>query len=229
MEISDKEKIELYKKMIEIRNFEETVAELYRKGKVPGSVHLYIGEEAVASGVCAALNERDYVYSTHRGHGHCLAKGADPKKLLAELCGKETDYCNGKSGSMHVFVPEINFMGTNGIVSGGLTISTGAGMSIRLKGTNNVSVCFFGDGASNIGPTLIECKTYRICGHYEGDHMTGYRTQDEIEQWKQKDPIKKMRGHLLNNKIQCQWLFEWHAVQENQVVVIIASRSIRCL
>lgn len=272
----DREKLlEIYRKMMTIRTFDEKVSDLFAKGMIPGFVHVYLGEEASAVGICSALRKDDYITSTHRGHGHCIAKGADVKFMMAELFGKATGYCKGKGGSMHIADMDIGIMGANGIVGGGFPIVPGLAFSAKEKNTDGVAVCFFGDGASNQGsfheslnisavwklpviyvcennlyanttplikqmnvhdvatkanaynipgvivdgnnvlsvfreaeeavkrarlgngPTLIECKTYRWHGHYEGDPEL-YRTQDEVSQWKKKDPIISFRLYLLN-------------------------------
>lgn len=142
---------ELYKKMLRIRVFEQKVSELFAKGELDGFYHLYIGQEAVAVGCCAALNKDDYITSTHRGHGHVIAKGADICKMMAEIYGKKTGYCKGKGGSMHIAYPELGILGANGIVGAGLPIATGAAMSAKLQNNGRVALCFFGDGASNQG------------------------------------------------------------------------------
>lgn len=142
---------DLYRKMLAIRKFEEKVAKMYAEGEIPGFVHLYVGEEAVAVGVCAAINKADFVTSTHRGHGHLIAKGGDLKLMMAELCGKKNGYCKGKGGSMHIADMELGILGANGIVGGGLGIAAGAGYSAKLRGTKQVSIAFFGDGATNEG------------------------------------------------------------------------------
>ena len=263
--------LKLYQRMLELREFELKVQELYRDGKLPGFVHLYIGEEAVAAGVCAHLKLEDLIYSTHRGHGHALAKGVPGRAVMAELYGRSTGCSGGRGGSMHMYAPEYGFMGTNGIVGGGIPLATGSALSAQLRNTGQVVISFFGDGAvnsgsfhesvnfgavwnlpvvyvcennlyatemafrratkntsvasraaaysmegvevdgndvmavhevagaaiekarSNGGPTLIECKTYRTVGHHEGDPGTDYRTTDEVESWKRRDPIKTFR------------------------------------
>ena len=281
MEIERETWVTLYTVMLKIRLFEGRVIDLYARGMIPGLAHLYVGEEAVAAGACAVLREDDYITSTHRGHGHVIAKGADLKPMMAELFGKRTGYCKGKGGSMHIADMEIGILGANGIAGGGLPIAVGSGMSAKWRGTDQVTVCFFGDGASNNGtfheslnlasvhklpvvfvcennlygisvaqkkhqaitdiavrgtgygmdsvvvdgndvlavyeasrqavkeartgkgPTLIECKTYRWRGHHEGDPNQGtrYRTKNEIQQWKKKDPIERMADKLLAEKI----------------------------
>ncbi len=281
MNLSRGNQIDLYKKMIEIRLFEEKIQDLYARGLIPGSVHLYIGQEAVAAGVCVHLRKEDYITSTHRGHGHLIAKGADLRYMMAELFGRRTGYCKGKGGSMHIADFEIGILGSNGIAGGGIPIAVGAGLSSKMRGTDQVAVCFFGDGASNNGtfheglnfasvhrlpvvficennlygisvsqkqhqaiqdisirsvaynmpgitidgndvlavyqtsgkaiqraragegPTLVECKTYRWRGHYEGDPNQGrrYRTLEEIQSWIKKCPIKRFEEKLVKEKV----------------------------
>jgi pyruvate dehydrogenase E1 component alpha subunit len=137
--------------MLKIRLFEEEVNQLYLGAKMPGLAHLYIGQEAVAVGICEALRRDDYITSTHRGHGHCLAKGASLDKMFAELLGKEAGYCRGKGGSMHIADQDTGNLGANAIVGGSAGIATGAAMSIKMRGSNQVAVCFFGDGALGQG------------------------------------------------------------------------------
>ena len=282
MPIPKKKMIEMYTTMVKIRMFETKVSELFAANKIPGVVHLYIGEEAVATGVCATLRNTDYITSTHRGHGHLLAKGGDVKRMLAEVFGKKTGYCKGKGGSMHIADIDLGILGANGIVGGGPPLATGAALSAQYKGTDGVAVCFFGDGASNQGttheamnlaacwklpvvfvnennmyglssctlntmcvpdvadraaafgipgvvvdgndviavheaaieavkrarkgqgPTLMECKTYRHRGHTEGDPGTAYRSKEEIEEWKKKDPIPRFEKMLLKGKVLTQ-------------------------
>ena len=266
-----------YKKMLELRLFELKVQELYRNVRLPGFVHLYVGEEAVAVGVCSNLQAKDLVFSTHRGHGHALAKGVPAAVVLAELWGKATGSSGGRGGSMHMYGPEWGFMGTNGIVGAPIPLATGAGLSAKLRKDGGVVVSFFGDGAVNSGsfheavnigavwdlpviyvcennlyatemafsratknisvasrakayglpgvevdgqdvlaihnaakaaieraragggPTLIECKTYRYVGHHEGDPGTDYRTREEVQRWKEQDPVKRARKLLLDS------------------------------
>jgi pyruvate dehydrogenase E1 component alpha subunit len=266
--------LEIYRKMVAVRVFEETAADLFLKGQLPGFLHSYIGEEAVAAGVCAHLAPQDMITSTHRGHGHAVAKGARLDMMMAELFAKKTGYCHGKGGSMHIADLDLGILGANGIVGGGVPIATGAGLALKLKGTNRVTVAFFGDGGSNTGafhegvnmaavwtlpvvfvcennqyaestprgvhqrikdiaqramaydipgvvadgmdvfdvyqkageaidrarggggPTLVETKTYRFLGHYVGDPQT-YRSKDEVEQWKKRDPIAMFRKRVV--------------------------------
>src|SRR5690349_18076611 len=143
--------LRMYRQMVSIRLFEEQVNDLYTRTLMPGLAHLYIGEEAVAVGVCSALRPDDYITSTHRGHGHCLAKGASPDRMFAELLGKEPGYCRGKGGSMHIADPETGNLGANAIVGGSAGIATGAALSAKMRGTEQVAVCFFGDGALGQG------------------------------------------------------------------------------
>jgi pyruvate dehydrogenase E1 component alpha subunit len=277
--ISEELLLGYYKKMLELRLFELKVQELYRNARLPGFVHLYVGEEAVAVGVCSNLESADLVFSTHRGHGHALAKGVPASVVLAELWGKTTGSSGGRGGSMHMYAPEYGFMGTNGIVGAPIPLATGGGLSAKLRKKGQVVVTFFGEGAVNSGsfheavnmgsvwnlpvvyvcennlyatemafkratkntsvasraaaygmlgvevdgqdveavhaaaetairrarkdggPTLIECKTYRYVGHHEGDPGTDYRTRDEVQEWKQKDPVKISRRRLLDSGV----------------------------
>jgi pyruvate dehydrogenase E1 component alpha subunit len=271
--------LDYYRKMLELRVFEVKVQELYRNGRLPGFVHLYVGEEAVAVGVCSSLKNEDLIFSTHRGHGHALAKGVPAGIVLAELWGKVTGSSGGRGGSMHMYAPAWGFMGTNGIVGAPIPLATGGGLVAKLAKKGGVVVSFFGEGAVNSGsfheavnfgavwnlpviyvcennlyatemafsratkntsvasraaaygmkgievdgqdvmavheaaaeaignaradggPTLIECKTYRYVGHHEGDPGTDYRTKEEVQQWKQKDPVKRARKRLLESGI----------------------------
>src|SRR6478735_8805084 len=147
---------EMLRQMLTIRRFEERASADYLAGKIYGVVHCYIGEEAVAVGVCSALERSDRIISTHRGHGHCIAKGADLNRMMAELYGRQTGYCKGKGGSMHIADFGIGMLGANGIVAGGIAIVTGAGLAAQMEGKAGVAVSFFGDGASNAGP-FHEC------------------------------------------------------------------------
>lgn len=276
---SREQMIFMYRRMLMIRRFDEKAVELYRAGELPGFLHPYIGEEATAVGVCANLRESDYITSTHRGHGHLIAKGGDVDKMMAELYAKATGYCKGKGGSMHIADVSLGILGANGIVGAGIPIATGAALSAQMRKTDQVAVSFFGDGASNQGvfhealnlasiwelpvvyvcennqygmgtpqkkhqhikdisiranaygipgvsvdgndvikvyeisneaitrarggdgPTLIECKTYRFHGHHVGDPGTSYRTRDEVEEWKQRDPILRLRTAILEENV----------------------------
>src|SRR6202167_1734412 len=143
--------LHMYRRMLMIRLFEEQVNDLYTRALMPGLAHLYIGEEAVAVGVCEALRTDDYITSTHRGHGHCLAKGASVDLMFAELLGKEAGYCKGKGGSMHIADPDTGSLGANAIVAGSAGIATGAAFSAKRLGSGQVAVCFFGEGALGQG------------------------------------------------------------------------------
>ncbi len=151
MEVEKELLIVMYEKMLMIRKFEEKVEELHIKGILPGLKHLYIGEEAVAVGVISSLNESDFIMSTHRGHGHCIAKGADIKKMMAELFGKKTGYCHGKGGSMHISDFDIGVLGADGIVGANIPIVGGAALAAKMRGTSQVMVSFFGEAAVNTG------------------------------------------------------------------------------
>jgi acetoin:2,6-dichlorophenolindophenol oxidoreductase subunit alpha len=269
--------LEIYRKMVSVRTFEETAADLFLKGQLPGFLHVYVGEEAVAAGVMAHLTNRDYITSTHRGHGHAVAKGARLDMMMAELHAKKTGYCRGKGGSMHIADLDLGILGANGIVGGGVPIATGAGLALKMQGTDRVCVCFFGDGASNTGafyegvnlaavwglpvvficennqyaestprathqkvayvsdraaafnipgvsmdgmdvlevyqkagdaidqcragkgPILLEARTYRFFGHFVGDPQN-YRTKEEVEEWKKRDPIQMFRTRVVAEK-----------------------------
>jgi len=141
----------MYRNMLRIRHFEERLAEESAQGSIPGLLHLYVGEEAVAVGACTALRKDDYITSTHRGHGHCIAKGGELRRMMAELFAKETGYCKGRGGSMHIAAPEIGIVGCSGIAGAGIPIAAGVGLSIKMRKTDQVCVSFFGDGASNTG------------------------------------------------------------------------------
>jgi pyruvate dehydrogenase E1 component alpha subunit len=257
-----------------IRKFEEVAEASYMRGLIHGTMHLSIGQEASAVGAVLALRADDYILSTHRGHGHCIAKGADPARMLAEFFGKENGYCRGRGGSMHIADVEGGNLGANGIVAGGLPIAVGVGMSIKAQKQDRVCMVFFGDGAANEGafhealnmasiwklpvvfvcennkygmsmdiakamavpnvadrasayampgvaldgndlpavtaatrvavtrarsgggPSLIECKTYRLRGHSKSDRNL-YRTKEEIEAWRKRDPILRLQGELI--------------------------------
>jgi 2-oxoisovalerate dehydrogenase E1 component len=265
--------------MLVLRRFEENVARHYREGHIPGFVHLYIGEEAVAAGVCAHLEKHDYITSTHRGHAHALAKGVPPREVMAELYGRRTGCSGGRGGSMHLFSPDVGLLGTNGIVGPSILHGAGAAFSARYRGSSQVAVAFFGDGAGNTGsfheglnlasiwklpivfvcennlyatempfakstaadsvaarasayrmpgvqvdgqdaiavygaageaiararngagPVLLECQTYRYVGHHEGDPGTEYRTREEVEEWRLRDPIRALERRMLGGEL----------------------------
>ncbi len=266
----------MYRRMAIIRQFEEKAAALVNQGKLVGEVHSYAGQEASGVGVCLALEQDDYITSTHRGHGHVIAKGADLKLMMAELFGRKNGLCKGKGGSMHVADVSLGILGANGIVAGGLPIATGAAFSAQVRDSSQVAVCFFGDGASNEGafhetmnlasawklpvvfvcennkyhefspsapvtagtihgraaayempgvkvdgqdvmavyqaaqeaiararagegPSLIETDTYRYYGHFIGEEnlFPPYRSEEEIESWRKRDPIILFRAWLI--------------------------------
>src|SRR3981081_585235 len=270
--------LKMYEQMLTIRRFEERAGKEFAAGKIPGFVHLYAGEEAVAVGVCSHLTDDDYITSHHRGHGHCIAKGVDIREMVAELLGREAGACRGKGGSMHIADVHKGMLGANGIVGGGFPLATGAGLTCKYNGQGQVAVCFFGDGAANQGtfheslnlagiwklpviyvaenngyaestpvtyhmscrdiaeraagygmpgvtvdglnvfavyeaageaiararrgegPSLIECKTYRYYGHFEGDTVM-YRTKDELEFYRGRDPILGLRRVLMERSL----------------------------
>lgn len=150
-ELNKENLLEIYERMRLIRSFEDRAAELFAEGKLPGFVHLYAGEEAIAVGVCSHLTYKDHITSTHRGHGHCIAKGVNVNEMMAELYGKATGSCKGKGGSMHIADVDKGMLGANGIVGGGGPLACGAGLTAKVKGTDDVTICFFGDGASEQG------------------------------------------------------------------------------
>src|SRR5678809_1577654 len=150
-DVDSKLLLRMYRRMVMIRLFEEQVNDLYTRALMPGLAHLYSGEEAIAVGVCEALRTDDYITSTHRGHGHCIAKGAALDRMFAELLGKESGYCKGKGGSMHIADQDTGNLGANAIVGGSAGIATGAAFSSKMRGADQVAVCFFGDGALGQG------------------------------------------------------------------------------
>src|SRR6185437_3972194 len=143
--------LQLYRSMLRIRRFEERATELFKAGTVKGTAHSYAGEEAIAAGACLDLTADDFIGSYHRGHGHCIAKGARLDRMMAELMGRETGYCRGLGGSMHIADPELNILGANGIVGASMPIGVGAALAAKLRGTRQVVIAFFGDGAANQG------------------------------------------------------------------------------
>lgn len=162
MSLTKEKMIDLYATMKKIRLFEEKVAELFAEGKLPGFVHLYAGEEAIGVGICAHLTDRDYITSTHRGHGHCIAKGVEINAMMAEVYGKATGSCKGKGGSMHIADVDKGMLGANGIVGAGGPLACGSGLMAKTLGTDQVTVCFFGDGAAEQG-TMHEAMNLACC------------------------------------------------------------------
>jgi acetoin:2,6-dichlorophenolindophenol oxidoreductase subunit alpha len=181
--IHDERWLHFYRQMLKIRRFEEEVNQLYLSAKMPGLAHLYIGEEAVAVGVCEALRQDDYITSTHRGHGHCIAKGAALDKMFAELLGKAAGYCRGKGGSMHIADQDTGNLGANAIVGGSAGIATGAAMSAKMRASDQVAVCFFGDGALGQGllyetmnmASLWKLPVIYVCENNQYNEYTHYR------------------------------------------------------
>ncbi len=175
---------DIHRRMVRIRLFEEAAGRIFEAGRMPGFIHLYVGQEAVAAGVCAALRDDDQVSSTHRGHGHLVAKGGDLSRMMAELMGKATGYCGGKGGSMHVCDLDLNMLGANGIVGGGVPIAVGAGFANKYRANGAVSVAFFGDGATNIGAfheaanmaAALELPVFFVC---ENNEYAEYTRRDE--------------------------------------------------
>src|SRR6266850_1155502 len=207
----------LYTTMVKIRRFDEKTAELFVQGLVKGTAHSYVGEEAVAAAACATLKADDYIVGTHRGHGHCIAKGARVDRMMAELFGRVDGYCRGLGGSMHIAALDLNILGCNGIVAAGLPIGNGAALAARLRRTDRVVIAFFGDGASSQGdvhavyeavktavararagegPTLVEALTYRWGGHSMRANLPDYRTKEEEREWMERDPIARLRAEL---------------------------------
>ncbi|SDF45394.1 thiamine pyrophosphate-dependent dehydrogenase E1 component subunit alpha [Sporolituus thermophilus] len=180
---------QLYRRMMTIRLFEEKVGELFLAGELPGFVHLYVGEEAIAVGVCANLTDADYITSTHRGHGHCIAKGAKIRPMMAEIYGKKTGYCKGKGGSMHIADFSIGMLGANGVVGGGYTLAVGAALAAKMKKSGQVAVCFFGDGASNRGTfhealnmaAVWKLPVVFVCENNQWASTTPYRTTTAVD------------------------------------------------
>jgi pyruvate dehydrogenase E1 component alpha subunit len=278
MELNPTKLVDMYWKMLLIRHFENAVVKLFYERHIRGSTHVYLGQEAIAVGACAALEDKDLITSTHRGHGHCIAKGGEPKKMMAELLGKATGYCKGKGGSMHIADFSKGMLGANGVVGGSIPIAVGAALASQYAGTGQVVICFFGDGALNQGsfhesanlaaiwklpvvficennlyalstkvdyafaindlaqraiaygfpgvsvdgndvlavyetvseavrrarsgegPTLVIANTYRWEGHMVGDPMV-YRSKEEVEEWKKKDPLARFEKLLLSQGI----------------------------
>jgi acetoin:2,6-dichlorophenolindophenol oxidoreductase subunit alpha len=183
-ETDEQELLGLFERMARIRAFELKVQELFKRGTLPGFVHLYVGEEAIAAGMCSVLETTDRITSTHRGHGHLIAKGADVRLMMAELFGRRDGYCKGKGGSMHIVDYRLGILGANGIVGGGIPLATGAGLADAVLGRDHVTVCFFGDGASNQGVLLEalnlsaiwDLPVIYVC---ENNHYTEWmRTED---------------------------------------------------
>ena len=192
----------IYRKLLLIRYFEERAAELFTAGSLPGFLHVYIGEEAVAVGVCSALRDDDYITSTHRGHGHVLAKGGNPKLMMAELFGRKTGYCKGKGGSMHIADFSLGIIGANGIVGAGLPIATGVALSAKMSGKGQVVACFFGDGASNQGTfheslnlaSIWDLPIIFVCENNQYAMSTPQRYHQKVERISERASSYRMPG-----------------------------------
>ncbi len=201
MAIERRELTRLYETMVRIRVFEQRAEQLFLDKKIPGFIHLYVGEEAIAAGVITQLRTDDYITSTHRGHGHMLAKGADSKRMMAELFGKATGYCRGKGGSMHIMDFSLGVLGANGEVAGGIPIAVGAGMAIRLvKKTDQVVACFFGDGASNRGAFhegLNWAAIYRLPVVFVVEHNCYASTMPTVESTSVKDIAARAQSYSM--------------------------------
>lgn len=270
--------LKFYREMFKVRSFDLKAAELFTQALMSGNIHTCVGQEATAVGACQALKPTDFITATHRGHGHCIAKGGETKLMMAELFGKTTGYCKGKGGSMHIANVGLGILGANGIVGAGIPIAAGSGLATKIMGKDEVTLAFFGDAASNQGtfheainmasawklpvvfmcennkygvsvcidrvtntqdiadrahgyhipgvvvdgndvfavyeavsvaaerarqgegPTLIECKTYRHRGHYEGDPMV-YRTKEEMQEWKERDGVLRLRHDIIDSGV----------------------------
>ena len=192
----------MYTTMKRIRAFEQRTFELFNEGVVKGTAHSYMGEEAIAAGVCAALNEKDYIASYHRGHGHCIAKGADIDRMMAELMGRDTGYCRGLGGSMHIADMNLNILGANGIVGAAMPLAVGAGLASRLRGDGQVSIAFFGDGANNQGvfheslnlASVWKLPVLFICENNQYALSTSYKQTTAVKQVAMRAPAYDVPG-----------------------------------
>ena len=278
MLLSNEQRLQFCEVMVRIRHFEEQSMRLFSQGLTPGRMHPYMGQEAVAAGACAVLTPSDWIVTTHRAGGHLIARGADPRKLFAEYMGRDTGYCRGKGGPMHVGVAELRVLCTNAIVGSGIPVAVGAGLAIKMQGKKEIVLCFFGDGAANTGafheglnlaaiwglpvvflcennqygetmpiskaiasesiacrgtaygmparkvdgndveavyhavedaagraravtgPSLIEAETYRYGGHFSGESQH-YRSKEEVNAWREKDPIDRYRQVIISKSI----------------------------
>ena len=197
---------ELHERMVRIRFFEEAAGRLFEANKIPGFIHLYVGQEAVAAGVCVALRDEDQITSTHRGHGHLVAKGGDLKRMMAELMGKATGYCQGKGGSMHICDLDLNMLGANGIVGGGVPIAVGAGFANQYRGNETVSVAFFGDGTTNIGAfheaanmaAALQLPVLFVCENNEYAEYTARERTMAIDDVVERAAAYGMPGHIVD-------------------------------
>ncbi len=226
MSIQKKDLTEMYARMLTIRRFEERVAQEFERGTIPGVVHSYIGQEAVAVGVCAGLRKDDRIVSNHRGHGHCIAKGADLNRMMAEIYGKKTGYCKGKGGSMHIADFSIGMLGANGIVAAGLPIAVGTALAAQLEGGDRVSAVFFGDGACSEGEfheslNLASIWTLPIIFACENNHYgvnTPVRDAMAIEHIAERAAAYAMPGTVVDGN-------DLHAVVEATGQALARARS----
>lgn len=194
------------REMILIREFESRIQTLFEDNELPGFVHLYLGQEAVAVGACSAIDEDDYITSTHRGHGHSIAKGLNPDRMMAELFGKETGYCKGKSGSMHIADVDSGMLGANGIVGAGQPLAVGAGLSIRRSGSDQVCLSFFGEGAMAEGPvheamnlaSVMDLPVVFICENNQYGEMTPAEEQHHVEGFEERGEIYDMPAETVD-------------------------------
>jgi acetoin:2,6-dichlorophenolindophenol oxidoreductase subunit alpha len=287
--------LRLHRTMLLIREFEEVVGRLMTEGRIPGFVHLSTGQEAIAAGSCDVLRRSDSIASTHRGHGHCIAKGGEVHLMMAEMFGKPEGYCRGRSGSMHIADPDAGILGANAIVGGGIPMTVGAALSAQVRGSDDVSVVYFGEGAvangvfheclnlaalwalpvifvcennqyvelthvsthlhadsvaaygephglpsvtadgndvvevrrqtsqavdrarRGDGPSLLEFQTYRWSGHFVGDPQS-YRSADEVDRWKERDPIARLEGHMTDTFGMASASFDRHREEVAEAV-----------
>ena len=226
MDLSDELLRDLHHRMVRIRLFEEAAGRLAQEARLPGFLHLYVGEEAVAAGVCAALRDQDQITSTHRGHGHLVAKGGDLNRMMAELMGKSTGYCNGKGGSMHISDLDLGMLGANGIVGAGAPIGVGAAFANNYRGNDLVAVAFFGDGASNIGAfheaanmaTALHLPMVFVCENNEFGEFTRREKTMAIDDVIDRAAAYGMPGAIVDG-------MDAIAVHEAAVAAVAAARS----
>jgi TPP-dependent pyruvate/acetoin dehydrogenase alpha subunit len=206
MKLSPQRLLELYRQMLTIRCFEQKVVDCHKKGLVQGAAHSYTGMEAVAVGICAAMRDDDYVTSTHRGHGHCIARGLDVRRMLAEIFGRATGYCKGKGGSMHLADMDRGMLGADGIVGGGIPIAAGAALGCRVLGHDRVVVCFFGDGATNQGSfheaanfaAVNKLAVVFVCENNHWALSAGFEATTAVNHVADRAAAYSMPGHIVD-------------------------------
>ena len=206
MKLSPQRLLELYRQMLTIRCFEQKVVDCHKKGLVQGAAHSYTGMEAVAVGICAAMRDDDYVTSTHRGHGHCIARGLDVRRMLAEIFGRATGYCKGKGGSMHLADMDRGMLGADGIVGGGIPIAAGAALGCRVLGHDRVVVCFFGDGATNQGSfheaanfaAVNKLAVVFVCENNHWALSAGFEATTAVDNVADRAAAYSMPGHIVD-------------------------------